>query len=503
MAIFVPLLAAMRPFVGGVGLLLAVQWCSSAPPPSLLTAPKPVRALPPTTAPAVPVAPLIRALLDTAAGPARAADARLGLRAGSDVRTFYGSTFAPAWTQPTDSLNPDASAALGLLARAPAHGLRPTDYGWPRLQALRDSLRQPAGPALAEARARQQARLEVYLTDAVLRFMRDLSRGRLRPYTLSGREKAAGRAWQPALGLRAALGHGAVPATMLAGQPPNREYRELQRALAQWLTRPVPPDSGRQHEARYQQAALNLERWRWDAIADSEYLLINIPAYELQVVAHDSVLHRRPVVVGKPKTPTPTLSSAIGYFTLAPDWHVPRSIATKEILPRLKVSPGYLARNNYTLYDERGRLLDPYRINWRRVTAQNFRYVIRQSAGCENALGNIVFRFENPYSVYLHDTPTRQLFAQPERALSHGCIRLEQPMQLAALLLRRDGQPLRLPSEEECARQPRPRDVRLRRPIALHVRYATCIGENGHLRFLPDIYQRDEVIRRGLFGARR
>lgn len=448
-----------------------------------------------------PVDAIIQALLDTAtAGSARRADERLGLQAGAEVRAFYGSTFAPAWLA-ADSLSPDATAALALLAQAPAQGLLPADYGSERLRTLRDSLGRASEPA---PRARQRARLDMYLTDAILRFMRDIDRGRLHRYAASAREKAAGPAGQPVARLRAALGRHAVPAAMLAGQPTNREYHQLQQALAQWLTLPPARDSAAQHQARYEQLAVNLERWRWEALpaADSDYVLVNLPAYELVVVARDSVLRRHRVIVGRPQMPTSTLSSSIDHFTLAPDWHVPRSIATKEMLPRLKNEPGYLTLNNLALYDGRGRLLDARRINWGGVTAQNFPYTIRQSAGCENALGNIVFRFANPYAVYVHDTPERQFFAQPYRALSHGCIRLEQPMQLAAYLLRRGGQPVQLPSEAECARQPRPRNVPLRRPIPLFVRYATCTAERGHLRFLPDIYHRDEVLRRGLFGPK-
>jgi murein L,D-transpeptidase YcbB/YkuD len=204
------------------------------------------------------------------------------------------------------------------------------------------------------------------------------------------------------------------------------------------------------------------------------------------------------VIVGKPQTSTPTLSSVIKHFTLAPDWHVPHSIATKEILPRLKQDAGYLAHNNFALYNNQGRMLDPYQINWRQVTAQNFPYAIRQSAGCDNALGNIVFRFANPYSIYLHDTPVRQAFQQAHRALSHGCIRVEQPLQLAAFLLARGGQNVPLPTEAECARQPRPQDVPLAQPIAVHVRYATCAAEEGSLRFYPDIYGHDAALRRQL-----
>jgi murein L,D-transpeptidase YcbB/YkuD len=490
-----PVPAALRLVCCCFGLALAGHWCNWAPLPK--SAPvSPVVARGFWLAP--PVADLIRQLLDTAAVPG--AGARLGLQAGPDVRAFYGPNFLPAWTSPTDSVTADARAALAQLARAPEHGLRPSDYHWLRLQALRDSLRRPGRRA---QHARQQALLDVYLSDATLRFMRDLSRGRLRPYAWSGAEKAAGQAWQPAQVLRAALGRGAVPAALLAGQPRHREYRQLQQALARWLATPAPADSAARRQAQYEQAALNLERWRWDALpADSSYILINIPAFELVIVEHDSVVRRYHVIVGQLRTPTPTLSSYLTHFTLAPDWHVPRSIATKEILPRLRANAGYLARNNYSLYDARGQLVNPYRVNWRAVTAQNFRFTIRQSAGCDNALGNIVFRFANPYSVYLHDTPLRQFFERPDRALSHGCMRLQQPLTLAAYLLRREGRPVQLPGEAECARQPTPRDIRLRRPIPLHVRYATCAAEHGRLQFFPDVYRRDETLRRALFGPR-
>lgn len=482
------------------------QWCGSAarspaPGPSST---EPALAAPAAVAQAAPVAQLLQQLLDTtAAGSARAADARLGLQAGPEVRAFFGVACAPAWTSPADdSLPPAATVALRQLARAAEHGLRPSDYAGPRLQTLRDSLRQPAP---AEWRAGQQARLELYLTDATLRFMRDLHRGRLRPYTWSAAEKVAGRPWEPAPVLREALEKKEenLPAVLLAGQPQHREYRQLQQALARWLARPVPPDSAAWQQVRYGQAAVNLERWRWHALpVDSEYVLVNIPAYELLVVAHDSVQRRHRVIVGQPRTPTPTLSSRLTHFTLAPDWHVPRSIATKEILPRLKADPGYLARNNYTLYNARGQVLNPYQVNWQVLTAANFSYTIRQSAGCDNALGNVVFRFANPYSVYLHDTPMRQFFDRPDRALSHGCIRLAEPMALAAYLLRREGRPVQLPAEAECARQPTPRDIRLRRPMPLHVRYATCTAEHGRLQFFPDVYRRDEPLRRALFGPR-
>ncbi|MDO7852443.1 L,D-transpeptidase family protein [Hymenobacter convexus] len=483
-----------------LGLAVALPWCSSAPNDQPAATGPPGREVPGIHQPIaqeVPVAALIAALLDTsAAGSARAADARRGLQAGPEVRALFGPACAPVWTT-ADSLTATASAAWQQLRRAAEFGL-PADYVPAALADLRDSLALPAAP---DRRAGQRARLEIQLSDAVLRLMRDLHRGRLHPRDEPARDRA-GAKWQPVTELRAALSRGSVVAAMRSGQPTNREYRALQRALAQWLARPVPADSAAPYQARFEQAGVALERWRWEAWAPTaEYIFINLPAYELQVVAHDSVRRRHRVIIGKPETPTPTLSSVIRYFTLAPDWHVPHSIATKEILPRLRENPGYLTLNNLTLYDERGRWRDPFSVRWGAVSAAHFPYAIRQAPGCENALGNVVFRFANPYSVYLHDTPTRQFFERPVRALSHGCIRLAEPLALAAYLLRREGRPVQLPSEAECARQPTPRDVRLTRPLPLFVRYATCVAEGGQLRFFPDVYHRDERVRRALFGA--
>lgn len=494
------LLRASRCLLGGcLGLLLAGAGCRAVSPPVLVPESGPVVEAPsaaPHKAPsAVSVAGLILTLLDTTAVGLRAADIRLSLRAGTEVRAFYQPAGAPVWTAPADSLNASARAALVLLARAPEYGLRPDDYGLPRLLALRDSLAEPL-----LHRAQQQARMEVYLSDAVLSFMRDLRRGRLRSQTPNAREKAAGPAGQPVAVLRAGLATGRVTSAMLAGQPTNREYRQLQVALARWLARLGSPDSVARHQARFEKIALNLERWRSEPIPEDEYLLINLPACELQLVVCDSVLRRFRVIVGKPETPTPTLNSRIKFFTLAPQWNVPHSIASQEMLPRLKDDPGYLADNNLELYDGRNRLRNPWRIDWEPVTAQSFAYVIRQSSCCDNALGNIVFRFPNPYSVYLHDTHQRQLFARPARALSHGCIRLEHPRELAVFLLRREGRRDPLPNPAE-AREAGPQDVHFNRPMPLYIRYATCAVDKGRLRFLPDIYQLDEPLRQALFGT--
>lgn len=309
-----------------LGLAL-VGGCRTAAGPAggvpVAAVPPPIAATEATLRPATPelptVATLMQAWLDMP--PARPlAVPRPGLRAGAAVRAFYGPAASPAWTV-ADTLGGAARAALALLAQAYTYGLQPANYGLPALRALRDSLANPAAPAVAR---QQLARFDVSLTDAVLAFAHDLKHGR-RHHP----QQPAGAAAQ----LRTALADGLLSATVLAAQPANREYRQLQQALAQWLAQPPgPPDSVvARHRSRFERIALNLERWRAEPLTETEYLLVNIPAFELLVLGHDTVKRRARVIVGKPATPTPTLRSRIRYFTLAPVWNVPYSIASQEM----------------------------------------------------------------------------------------------------------------------------------------------------------------------------
>ena len=470
-----------------LGLAVVAPGCRTAAGPAR---PVPVVAQPtaaglPTATPPLPppptVALLIQALLDTL----RPAPP-LCLRAVPAVRAFYQGPAGPAWTvaPPTDSLGGPAHQALRLLAQAYAYGLQPADYGLPALQCLRDSLAAPA-----TTRPAQLARFDLYLTDALLAFGHDLRHGRRHRPQLPAVAAAQ---------LRAALADGSLPTTLLAGQPTNREYRQLQLALAGWLAQPPgPPDSVvARHRLRFERIALNLERWRAEPVAETEYLLVNIPAFELLVLGHDTVKRRYRVIVGKPATPT--LRSRIKYFTLAPVWNVPYSIASQEMLPRLQDDPSFLAESDLAVYDGRHQRRNPWRIDWSKVTEQSFTYAIQQEAGPRNVLGNVVFHFPNPYLVYLHDTPERYLFAQADRALSHGCIRAERPRELAAWLLRREGNATPLPTAAQ-ARQGPPQDVLLRQPLPIFIRYATCTAENGRLRFYRDIYGQDQALREVLY----
>ena len=481
----------MRPLTA----LLSFAWLTlSAARPDVL----PSQAFGPSqTAPAGPSA-RIRALLpDTL----RAQTNRLPLAQSQPGRAFYRRrAYAPAWCAAT---HPAAwgRAALALLTRAEDYGLLPGLYHVAALQALADSLAQPQA---SERHSAQLARFDVLLTDGLLTFAVHLRRGRLRAFTPSPLEKA-GEPFNPAAWLARALVAPDFAAALLQCQPQQREYQQLQQSLAQWRRRPVGPDAG-QRGRRARQMALTLERWRWEAITDAEYVLVNLPAYQLEVVRRERVLQTHRVVIGRPAYPTPTLSSRLTSFTVAPEWRVPRRTATGQILPYLQANArvhsehDFLADNNYSLFDAQGRPVDATAVNWAAVTVQNFPYVIRQGPGCGNLLGNVIFPFANPYGLYLNAGPEPQWFEQPYRALGRSCLLLQNPMQLAAYLLGPDAARADLPTESQCEAALQPRSFFLKRPMPLHVRYATCAVVAGRLRFYADVYGLDERLSRQLFG---
>ncbi|WP_157807193.1 L,D-transpeptidase scaffold domain-containing protein [Hymenobacter chitinivorans] len=441
----------------------------------------------------------LRALLDTAALGAPATYARLGLQAGAVVQTFYAQRgFEPAWTDASAGWSSPAREAVQLLGRAREFGLRPATYGHSLLVALPDSL---AAATTTDARSRQLATFELRLTDALLRYAAHLRAGQLDARTLQPVPLGGEAARQATAALEQALAAATLAPALLQGQPRSFTYRQVQQAWSQQLA--VTDSLGLTgNEADFRRVAVNLERLRWETPAadTGEVALVNIPAFRLQILKNGRVVQSHRVVVGKPETPTPTLSSRLIVFVTAPDWRVPYSIAVREILPQLQDDPSFLYDNHYRLYDARGRLVNPWHVPWRTVTPETFPYTIRQTAGRHNALGNIVFYFSNQHSVFLHDTPARSLFQRPQRALSHGCVRVEKPLALATYLLRRENQQAALTSVRRSIAQREKCRFDLAQGLPLQIRYYTCQADNGRLQFYADVYCQDEPLLAALFG---
>jgi len=245
------------------------------------------------------------------------------------------------------------------------------------------------------------------------------------------------------------------------------------------------------------QVALNLDRWR--KMPDSmpnRYILVNVPAYQLNVVDSGEVVLQSRVIVGAPRTRTPLLNSRMANFMMFPYWRVPYSIVFKEMLPAIRKNINYLADKNLEVIDRDGNAVDPYTIDWNKLGKGHFPYVLRQMDGVDNSLGIMKFNFMNKYSVYLHDTNSRGLFKNNYRALSHGCVRVQEWDSLAMYLIQddtlrhtRDSVRLWLAMQEK-------KQVNFSRRVPIYIRYFSADVQDDHLLFYEDIYGEDKRLRK-------
>jgi L,D-transpeptidase YcbB len=235
--------------------------------------------------------------------------------------------------------------------------------------------------------------------------------------------------------------------------------------------------------------AVNYYRWLSCFTQNQPVIVVNIPAAYLKVYRKDDVLLEMRVIVGKKNTPTPTLASKVDEVVLYPYWHVPYSIATKELLPAIKRSPAFVDAGNYQILNGAGKIMDPYAINWHALSRSYFPYTIRQSTGCDNALGLLKLNFYNPFSVYLHDTPNKNLFSMNKRYFSHGCMRLQNPMELGHLVLKNNGIAIDTLSQKGCLRNQAPITVPAPEHLPVIVWYNPAgVDSTGRVLFFEDVY---------------
>lgn len=257
-------------------------------------------------------------------------------------------------------------------------------------------------------------------------------------------------------------------------------------------------------DARWRQVMLNLECYRWlpNNLGD-RYLRVNTARYELELVEDGRVQLRMPVIVGKADWQTPTFGRELRYLVVNPYWNVPESIVREELAARIAAEPDYLAEQGMELLESwqpDAARVDPATVDWTGYASgglSHFPYRLRQAPGPRNPLGRVKFMLPNAFNVYLHDTPARQLFSEPQRALSHGCVRLAEPLRLARKLLLSEGW-----SEEKIAALlggEAHSKVWLPRPIPVYIVYSTAwVGEDGALHYSPDPYGRDAELHRRL-----
>ncbi len=444
------------------------------------------------------------------------------------IQAFYAAhDFAPIWVGPK-GLTPAGVSALSRLGRSEEDGLDLAAFALPK-------------SALSDASPEQLGEAETVISAAVVAYAMQASGSRLDPRRISSVISARPSVADPSAAL-AAVAAAANPDAALEGyNPQQRGYLDLRDQLARLraaapgaapriptgpslgigmvdprvplvrarLRLGPPPDDKNalvydlrlaSAVAAFQRAnglpvngaltpgtaealsndpatrreamiLANMEMWRWEPRSmGDERIEINIPDYSLRLMEGDTLVHEARVIVGKPNTPTPVFSNEVRYILVNPIWRVPDSIIKKEMEPKLAEDPDYLTRRGFE------------------VTQVGDRLVVRQPPGEANALGRILFMFPNEHAVYLHDTPSRALFAASRRAFSHGCVRLEQPMRLAELVMggASAGWTVKRWQSLLGAKE---RTVFLPHTIPIHIEYFTeFVDGSGALQDREDIY---------------
>lgn len=428
-------------------------------------------------------------------GDAAGAPERRRLRAAL-AAAYAVRNFTPFWIE-RGEWRPSARAALARLALAGDDGL---DL---RAHAMPDA--EKAAPTAAD---------ELSLSEAVVAYALQARGARIDPAQISSLIGSKTTLPDPTLTVAEIAGAGdAAGDALLAYNPTHYGYQQLREKLVEMRTQraSAPPSDGRYAAAtdgvsqtdalppvsksKRRRAAVranvsaarieaeiiaNMERWRWlPRDLGEQRVEVNIPDFELAVVRDGEVTHRTRVIVGKEKTPTPIFSNALKYIIVNPYWNVPASILNKELLPKANGDPAAIAASGFNVSYRRGKL------------------VVRQPPGERNALGRIKFMFPNDYSVYLHDTPSRNLFSASHRAFSHGCMRVDAPFALAEAVLGPDSgwsesRVRRLIGGSE-------RYINLAQPLPIHVEYFTAyVDEGGRIVLRPDLYGYSARVRKAL-----
>jgi len=368
------------------------------------------------------------------------------------LAVFWLSAYGPAWGDPPPAGNtlcglPALENILSRYERIAAGG------GWPRV---------PDGPTLREGDRNDR----VLFLKRRLAAAGDMAETEARGNRFDGPLKEAVLRFQSRHGLEA------------DGLVGTRTLRELN----------TPVDD------RIRQLTGNMERCRLlPVLEDRRHIVVNIADFTLKLYEEGTLRLFMPVIVGTTYRQTPVVSGRIASLVLNPEWNVPLSIATEDMLPRIKKDPGYLARQGLRVLQDwkTGEELDPAAIDWAGLSPEDFPYWLRQDPGPQNALGRVKFLFPNPHYLFLHDTPAREQFDKNERLFSSGCIRLARPLGLAVYLLQ--GTPLgSMEALAAAIEEGETVTVDIPSPMAIYIVYLTAwVDPGGTVQFRNDVYNRD------------
>ena len=373
------------------------------------------------------------------------------------------------------------------------HGLNPEYFKANEIAGLLEAVKNTKWKKVEDSYP-SLAKLELYCADGLINYSNILKYGAVNPKKLYGRYYVAVKR-PDMIESQKALEQIDMMKFLESVQPKNGYYKRLQNVLIN-----KQRISAEEREKVY----LTMERLRWPAKSyPAKYLLVNIPEMKLRLIENNTSDLEMKVCVGETANEgfsksgknheTPILSGTIDRMQVNPVWNIPKSIAGNEILVSLRKNSAYLDENNMVAYNKAGEVVNPYDVNWGSASAED--YAFKQNPGADNSLGRIKFIFQNPYAIYLHDTPAQAMFGQSNRAVSHGCVRVEKPMVLASFLLDNEKEAARIKKETSSA-EAQSRWVMIKKPVPVFIAYYTAWAkDNGELISAPDVYGYDAKLK--------
>ena len=252
----------------------------------------------------------------------------------------------------------------------------------------------------------------------------------------------------------------------------------------------------RSNEDRWLSVMSSLETLKWKKRKAKFLIYANIPSYTLKVVENNEIKEQYKTIVGRTITRTPVFEAKMTYLIVNPYWHIPNSISSKEILPKLKKDSTHASKKGYKILDKNKKVVDPKMINWSKVTQSSFNYKISQVRSGGTALGKVKFIFANKHSIYFHDTPSKRLFKNDIRAYSHGCVRVQNPLNLAAYILHKQDSTMTIDSVINSAKTGVQKRFDIVEEIKVNISYHSAEGTNdGRMKFYRDIYRKETDLK--------
>lgn len=243
-----------------------------------------------------------------------------------------------------------------------------------------------------------------------------------------------------------------------------------------------------------QRLVYNMERMRWlPKNLGKRFVFVNQPAFEVQVMDRGNEVWHSNVIVGKPLNQTSAFHDEMETVVFNPSWGVPQSIIVNEYLGKLRRDPGYLDRQGFKVIAPNGKVIRSSSVNWAAYGSRP-PFGVQQPPGKGNALGELKFLFPNSHDIYMHDTPTKNLFAEPTRTYSHGCIRVQNPREFAEVILGWDREKIDRETDSR-----KSQSVALSQKIPVHITYFTAWPDSsGKMSYFNDVYERDEAMEKAL-----